>query len=93
MDVGVGADVEVGPRRIGVRVATGVVAPFAVVPGVQPAAISVTTAAERKIVHRVVFGWREFPSRSGIFGRLAGIEPVDLDYLAGHETRDVGSPG
>jgi len=48
-DVGIGADVEVGPRRIGVRVADGVVVPFAVVPGEQPATISVTTAAERKI--------------------------------------------
>jgi len=51
-DVGTGADVEVGPRRIGVRVADGVVVPFAVVPGEQPAIISVTTAAERKIADR-----------------------------------------
>jgi len=51
-DVGTGADVEVGPRRIGVRLADGVVAPFAVVPGEQPATISVTTAAERKIADR-----------------------------------------
>jgi len=50
--VGTGADVEVGPRRIGVRVADGVVVPFAVVPGEQPAIISVTTAAERKIADR-----------------------------------------
>jgi hypothetical protein len=49
--VGTGAAVEVGPRRIGVRVVDGVVVPSAVAPGEQPAAISVTTA-ERTIADR-----------------------------------------